>query len=260
VAPVIRAFDPRIRIIADTGPKWSFPYIRPVLNDARTAGLVDALVIHHIGSNANQVHPPPEPSGKPRFQNEYEYQPWQGPASPDKCLNTVGHIMNWFQLGHAPTWFWIHALKPYTNAEASGYALGYWRPPDADDDRKYPAGLQPGHWIFNPYNWHAVGSFVRHLPWNSRGVALTTAAWDDDLPAFAFLRPNGRLTVVVANRCGQAHRFVIRPGLGAAEFRGVRYTPDHAGTDCQGVLLAAQQGREITTVLPDLSWEFWEQD
>ena len=259
VAPVIRAFDSKIKIIADTGPSWDFPYIRSVLNDPSTASLVDALVIHHVGSDANIVRPPSEPSGKPRFQNEYEYQPWQGPATPDKCLNTVEHIMNWFQLGQAPTWFWIHALKPYTNEEASGYSLGFWRPLGESDDRKFPAGLKPGHWMWNPYNWNAVGSFVKHLPWDSRGVRVDESVFDDDLRVFAFVRPNGKLSVVVANRCSTSHSFHIQSGRANARFRGFRYTPANSGTDCTGVTLDRTEGSDFRTTLPDLSWEFWEE-
>ena len=259
VAPVIRSFDPRVKIIADTGPSWDFPYIRSVLNDPNFSSLVDALVIHHVGSDANIVRPPPEPSGKPRFQNEYEYQPWQGPATPDKCLNTVEHIMNWFQLGQAPTWFWIHALKPYTNEEASGYSLGFWRPVGEVDDSKFPSTLKPGHWIWNPYNWYAVGSFVRHLPWDSRCVTVEESQLDDDLRVFAFLRPSGKLTVVVANRSSVPHSFYVQSGVKDGRFRGFRYTPSNSGVDCTGVPLENIQRSDFRTTLPDLSWEFWEE-
>jgi O-glycosyl hydrolase len=259
VASVIRAYDPHIRILADTGPSWDFPYVRPVLDNPSTAALVDDLVIHHIGSNANVVHPPNERSGKPRFQNEYEYQPYQGPATPDKCLNTVDHIMNWFQVAQAPTWFWIHALKPYTNEEASGYSLGFWRPSASSGAPGYPAGLMPGHWTWNPYNWNAVGSFVRHLPWDSRSVAVDESAPDDDLRVLAFLRPDGKLTVVVSNRCSAPHTCHLRTGVAGATFKGFRYTPDEAGEDCGGLAAGERSGPSISTTLPDLSWEFWEQ-
>jgi O-glycosyl hydrolase len=259
VAPVIRAWDPRIKIIADTGPSWNFPYIRSVLDDPNTASLVDALVIHHVGSNSSVVNPPPEPSGKPRFQNEYEYQPPQGPATPDKCLNTVQHIMNWFQRGQAPTWFWIHALKPYTNAEASGYSLGFWRPPESANDAAFPHGLQPGHWIWNPYNWNAVGSFIRHLPWNSTAVAVDERQPDEDLRILAFLRPSGKLTVVVSNRSHAPHRFQIETGRPGSIFEGLLYTPDNAGPDCRGNPAGTATGGRLSVTLPDLAWAFWEE-
>jgi O-glycosyl hydrolase len=257
VAPRVRAFDPKIMIIADTAFTWKFNYIRPVLNDPATAGLVDALVIHHIGSDSATVDPPPEPSGKPRFQNEYEYL--KGPTSPARCLNTVQHIMNWFQRGEAPTWFWIHALKPYKNEEASGYSLGFWRPKNDLDDSRYPRGLKPGHWVWNKYNWHAVGSFLRHMPWDCQAVEVSEKRSDEDLRIFAFKRPNGKLTIVLSNRSFSGHQFNVDTGLRNRVFRGYRYTPEVAGDDCQGVPLGEMRGGQISPRVPDMAWEFWEE-
>jgi hypothetical protein len=259
VAPVIRSFDPKIQIIADTDASWKFHYIRSVLKDSDTASLVDDLVIHHIGVNSNDEFPPPEPSGKPRFNNEYEYL--DGSASPDRCLNTVQDIMNWFQIAKAPTWFWLHALKPIGNAEASGYSLGFWRPLSDNnpaDDEKYH-GLQPGHWTWNNYNWFAVGSFVKHMPWDCQAVAVDEEVRDNDLRILAFKKPNGKLTVVVSNRSFAPHTFHIDTGLAGATFKGYRYTPMDAGTDCQGTDAGTLIGGTISPQLEDLSWEFWEQ-
>ena len=260
VAPVVRAFDPTIRIMADTGFDWKFSYVRPLLSDPKWSSYIDDLVIHHVGSNSNVVLSiPVEPSGKPRFQNEYEYL--DGPTSPSRCLNTVQHIMNWFQIGEAPTWFWIHALKPVKNQEASGYSLGFWRPiADADpkDDEKYQ-GLQPGHWRWNPYNWNAVGGFVKHMPWDSRAVTVTEGKRDPDLRIFAFKRPDGKLTIVLSNRSYATHTFKVATGLEGATFKGYRYTPDNSGEGCLGVEIAPLTGGTITPVVTDLTWEFWVQ-
>ena len=260
VAPQVRAFDPKIEIIADTALGWDFKFIRPVLNAAKTAQLVDTLVIHHVGSDANNVLAmPPEKTGKPRFQNEFEYL--DGPASPARCLNTVQHIMNWFQVGEAPTWFWIHALKPIGNAEASGYSLGFWRPAadtNALDNPKFP-GLKPGYWTWNKYNWHAVGSFVRHLPWDCRAVEVKEEARDPDLRIFAFKKPGGKLTIVLSNRSFHEHTFRIATGLSGAKFKGFRYTPDAAGENFMGVEIGTLNGDTISPKLSDLTWEFWEQ-
>lgn len=132
VAPAIRAHDPSIKIIADT--MWGTPrYIAPVMK-TEYAKYVDALVVHAIGDDSKQVPNNFKQTRAlikqklPLFQNEYEYL--QGPASRDRCHNTVQNIMNWFQLAESPTWYWIHALKPYKNAEASGYSLGFWMPVD----------------------------------------------------------------------------------------------------------------------------------
>ena len=260
VAPVIRDFDPKIQIIADTASGWGFSFIRPVLDNPETSGLVDDLVIHHCGADANGVMTiPPEKTGKPRFQNEYEYL--GGPASADRCLNTVQHIMNWFQVGEAPTWFWIHALKPIANSEASGYSLGFWRPANDTntlDNPKFP-GLKPGYWTWNKYNWHAVGSFVRHMPWDCRAVTVAEEKQDPDLRIFAFKRPDGKLTVVLSNRSFAAHTFHLATGLSGAMFKGYRYTPEEAGPDFKGVEIGTLRGPTLSPKLQDLSWEFWEQ-
>ncbi len=260
VAPEIRALDPKIQIIADTGYDWKFSWIRPVLKDARTQSLVDALVIHHVGSNSTAAMDlPPEPTGKPRFQNEFEYL--DGPTSPDRCLNTAQHIMNWFQLGEAPTWFWIHALKPIGNSEASGYSLGFWRPANATnpaDDAKFQ-GLKPGEWTYNNDNWFAVGSFVRHMPWDCRAVEVKEEVQDKDLRILAFKKPDGKLTIVLSNRSFSPHTFNIATGLNDATFKGFRYTPKDAGKDCQGVEIGTLKGGTLSPKLADLSWEFWEQ-
>ena len=259
-AAAIRAFDPSITLIADTGSGWGFGYIKPVLDNPAEAKLVDALVIHHVGSDANApLDIPPNKFGKPRFQNEYEYL--GGGATADRCLNTVQHIMNWFQVGEAPTWFWIHALKPIGNSEASGYSLGFWRPAlatDPKDDAKYK-GLQPGHWRFNPYNWNAVGSFVKHMPWDCRAVEVTETNRDPDLRILSFKRPDGKLTIVVSNRSFTPHKFNLTTGIPGATFKGYRYTPDQSGEACQGVEIGTLQGGVIAPSVPDLAWEFWEQ-
>ena len=260
VAPVIRAFDPKITIIADTGSGWGFGFIKPVLDNPDEAKFVDALVIHHVGSDANApLIIPPNKFGLPRFQNEYEYL--GGPASPDRCLNTVQHIMNWFQVGEAPTWFWIHALKPIGNSEGSGYSLGFWRPgndTNTADNPKFP-GLKPGHWTWNKYNWNAVGSFIKHMPWDCQAVEVTEAHRDSDLRILAFKRPNGKLTLVVSNRSCSTHKFNVTTGLQGATFKGYRCTPEDAGQECKGVQIGTLTGGVISPSVPDLAWEFWEQ-
>ena len=256
VAPVVRAFDPKISIIADS---WNLRFIAPVLKNPEQAKLVDDLVIHHCGSDSNSVTEKLKDANKPKFQNEFEYL--TDPTSPDRCLNTVQHIMNWFQLAEAPTWFWIHALKPITNSEASGYSLGFWRPindGNPADNLKF-SGLQPGYWRWNNYNWYAVGSFLRHMPWNCQAVEVTEANSDPDLRILAFKRPNGKLTVVLSNRSFSDHTFHITTGLPSAVFKGYRYTPEEAGADFHGVEIGTLSGAVISPKVTDLTWEFWEQ-
>ncbi len=260
VAPLIRALDPKIWITADD---WDLSLIRPASfkNPQAAAALIDAFVVHHVGSNSAEVKGPRTLGNltRPSYQNEYEYL--SGPASPDRCLNTVQHIMNWFQLGQAPTWFWIHALKPLGNSEGSGYALGFWKPADFQGTVKPEfADLAPGHWTWNKYNWNAVGGFIRHMPWDSQAVGVREETPDDDLRIFAFKRPDHKLVVVLSNRSGTEHRFHLATGLGGASFTGYRYTPEDAGTHCEGVKIGTVPGEAFAPQLADRTWEFWEQD
>lgn len=406
VARAIRSNDPGIMIFADTG--HHFPkFIGPSMNDPEIASLVDAYAVHMVGSPSDtpvKVHAeitaklPP----KPWFQNEYEYQ---SATSPGRCLNTVNHIMNSFQIGQNPTWFWLHALKPLKNAEASGYCLGFWksqieapltasaqqqrrwiegpeftslpeplrdlemvsgqRPannktpvayyftvnqpvtvyllaedceglkldaawertdlvstwPDGRDvifkqtfqkgQVKVPAptgrsgdrpsvphqafiepsdpktfhvqvgtnlpmqirsqaialekraeAIKPGHWVFNEYNWHAVGSFVRHMPWDCQAIAVEEEqAYNSLARVLAFKRPNGKLTVVVSNASeSDPRRFAITTGLPDGTWKGFRYTPHEAGEGTMGVPCGTLTGEVIRPELPPRSWEFWEQE
>lgn len=399
VASAVRKFDPQIFLFADT--ESGYPKkIGPAMNRPEIAALVDAYAVHIVGSSSETPRQVQEKIAaklppRPWFQNEYEYL--TGGATPDRCLNTVQHIMNSFQLAGNPTWFWIHALKPLKNAEASGYSLGFWKslaensnpnsaeqfrrwpdgpeftelpaslknmelisvkPPAAghpaigynflvnqpvtvfllahDGDgtkldsawkptelktawtggkdsvfmRKFPAGkieipapggksvahtvfvepsnpatfkpqiglnlpmqirsqalalerkaaaVEPGHWIFNPYNWNAVGSFVRHMPWDCVALAVEETKYDAEARILAFKKPDGKIAVVVSNRSAKPRRFDIATGVNAASWRGFRYTPDEAGRATMGVEVEAQTGARLQPELPPLSWEFWEQ-
>jgi hypothetical protein len=405
VAAAVRKHDPKIMLFADT--YHHFPkLIGPAMDDPEVASLVDAYVVHTVGvpsEHVRKVHAeitsklPP----RPWFQNEYEYL--TGGATPDRCLNTVQHIMNSFQLGENPTWFWLHALKPIRNAEASGYSLGFWQSQidpitkiaseqhrrwlhgpeltslpdelakielvsakrgdagqpglpyhfivnqpvtvylgvqdlgdakldpawkktdltlgwdgktDAVYKREFPAGtvyipahpggkdgkfgaphlafvqgskpesldiqigmnlpilvrsqaialekkaaaVKPGHWIYNPYNWHAVGSFAKRIPWNSVAVDISEGKYDPDGRILAFKRPDGKMTIVLSNRWKENKRtFNIATGLADAKWKGYRYTPFEAGEGTMGVPVGELSGTSLNPTLPPQSWEFWEQ-
>lgn len=429
VAGAVRRHDPRILLFADT--ERDFPRkIAAGMGDPEIARLVDAYAVHTIGADSEQVRrvhkkiraglPP-----RPWFQNEYEYL--TGGATPARCLNTVQHIMNSFQLAENPVWFWLHALKPWKNAEASGYSLGFWQPSgepagagageprrrwrdgprftalppgfenyemvsatrgdpqnpgqpyefivnqsvtvflvventgNTNDNtaatgaavlpkgweptdlkiecettvdgiiadtifrRDFPAGtikipahkgrvaaaggrhgaphtafvrpsapatfsaqvgvnqpilirseylalaraaagLKPGHWMFNPHNWHAVGSFVKRLPWDSVVLDIEESAASPDARLLAFRRPDGKLTVVLSNRTAAPRKFEIEIAGADANanaapraWRGFRYTPDDAGAGALGVPAGVGAGDRLAPVLPPLSWEFWEE-
>lgn len=138
VAPKIKAANPSTLIMADSdeGPRT---YAKKINEDPDKRRFVNAWVWHQIGFDSNtlienQQKYTENTHGIPVFQNEYEYL--TGGTSPKRCLNTVQNIMNWFSFVNSPTWFWLHALKPSTNAEASGYALGFWKPTNAKKVQK----------------------------------------------------------------------------------------------------------------------------
>lgn len=417
VAPAVREHNPKIKIIADTGHTW-LKFIAPVMKESEYAQYVDALVVHAIGEDSKVVTEIVKNTRKnieqklPLFQNEYEYL--HGPTSPDRCLNTVQCIMNWYQLAQSPTWFWIHILKPFQNAEASGYSLGFWKPIDPDyakthnadksfgikaicprnsdkyriseipeelvglfyvtverrdgnkpaaeytfridkkvkvylavHDRGNPAipgdwnktnlkikwegrytdsvyvktfekgivripghngqddkgvygvpnvafvedisgeteelqlsdlpedlhgqtgtvkveensfkDLKPGHWTWNPYNWHALVGFLQYMPWDSRVVDAKEDYFDPDMRILAYKRPDGKLVIVLSNRSFKAYTFKIQAGLRNAVFKGYRYTPDQPGRDFMGIEVGELFGPDLAVTVPDLAWEFWVQ-
>jgi hypothetical protein len=97
------------------------------------------------------------------------------------------------------------------------------------------------------------------MPWDCRGVEVKEAVHDPDLRILAFRKPSGKLTIVLANRSFTAHTFKVASGLRNATFKGIRYTPDQAGKDCMGVEIGTLQGGTLAPEVPDMTWEFWEQ-
>jgi len=255
VAEKVRKLDPSIQIIGDS---QSLKLIWPVVKDPKTLPLVDYMVMHHGGVDSKQVTKMPYKTPLPLFQNEYSYS-GVGDASPARCLNTLQHIMNWFQRREAPSWFWLHALLPYDSGISSGRALGLYRPLYAKNDADFPKGLKPGHWMWNPYNWHAIGSIVKHMPWDSQVVKVKEYQSDEDLRILAFKRPNGKLTIMVSNRSFSPHTFHLNTGINNGRFKGYRYTPDEAGENGMGVEIGKLNGKIISPKVADMTWEFWEE-
>ncbi len=402
-AAAVRKADPNILLISDT--EWGFPKkIATGMHRPEVAALVDAYVIHSIGVDSEKVKAYHKKIRKklphrPWFQNEYEYL--KGGATPERCLNTAQHIMNSFQIGENPTWYWIHALKPFKNSEASGYSLGFWKSqlpghevknigkyvrwaqgpvltnfPKEFKDMEYICGtrapgrkpgsgyqfsinqdataylivekkgdyvpkgwektdikigrnkgadvvytkvlkkgqqkvpkhngmeegkygaphalflkaadmksfevavgvnspmrihseamklekeaakMKSGSWIYNDYNWNAVGSFVKHMPWDCKVIDITEQTYNKDARVFAFVRPNGKRTIVVSNRSGKDYTFKLKTGIDKAKWKGYRYTPWERGKNTMGVDAGKQKGKELVVTLPHLSWEFWEE-
>lgn len=256
VAPIIKKRFPRIEFIADTHFA-THSFGKKIAEDRQLSKYVDSWVYHRIGEDADSLivnrswylH---NTGGKPVYQNEYEYL--EGPTSPARCLNTVQNIMNWFTFINSPTWYWIHALKPTYNTEASGYALGFWRPYDDEKTTQ----VKKGHWYYNNHNWFAVAGFLRHMPWNSRRIEVKEQTTRLENRIFSFRRPDGKLVFVVSNRSGKPYTFRIDAGINA-KFAGHRYTPEEGGENAEGTKLTPLHGKKLSVTVPDMAWEFWVQ-
>ncbi|NME69151.1 hypothetical protein [Flammeovirga aprica] len=403
-ASKVRAYDPSILLLSDT--ETAFPRkIAVGMHRPEVADLVDAYAVHTIGWDSESVKKvgkkiEEELPKRPWFQNEYEYL--SGEATPERCLNNVQHIMNSFQLVGNPTWYWIHALKPFKNSEASGYSLGFWKALNSEkkemneayqrwqggpeiqemsaefkamefvnvtrksakkpgrdfnfilgqetmvylvvdqhgdyvpEDKwiktnkvikreggtdvvytcilkkgkhqipshtgqkdetygaphalfldktghknfalevgvnspmkirsnamkleKAAATMKPGHWIYNDYNWNAVGSFIKHMPWNSTVLKVEESEYNKDARILVFERPNGKRTIVISNRTGGDYDFTIDTQCSSkSKWKVYRYTPYDRGENSMGVKMGIFKGKEIKATLPHLSWEFWEE-
>ena len=253
VAPKIRRAFPAIWIHADSWNGQESEGSRLIRRDRELLKVIDAWTWHRIGADSteqirNAARYIGNAEGKPVFNNEYEYL--AGPASDQRFVNTAQSVMNWFVFENAPTWFWLHALKPTYNAEASGYALGFWRPGDDQDLSRWP-GIRSGHWDYNRQNWHSIAGFLRYLPWDSVRLEVEEDQVRPDNRILAWRTPAGKTGIALTNRSGAPFRFHIHTG-GEQAFRGHRYTPRDAD-----VAVGVFNGPELSVSVPDLSLEFW---
>lgn len=127
VAPKVRARYPDAMINVNSLDGWSGDLGAAVRDDPATLAYVDAWTYHRIGIDSDDQITGDYTSGargKPVFNNEFEYL--DNVTSDVRTINTAQSIMNWMTFQNAPTWFWLHALKPTTNAE-SPWASGVRR-------------------------------------------------------------------------------------------------------------------------------------
>ncbi|GAA3455089.1 hypothetical protein [Dactylosporangium matsuzakiense] len=250
VAPKVKAAFPDVFIHADAENGQRGRGGSLIKADPVALSYVGGWSFHRIGSDSNdQLHNDytSDAAGKPVFSNEFEYQV---PTSDWKMVNTAQSIMNWMTFQNAPTWFWLHALKPTYNAESSGYSLGYWRPYDDDDFSKFP-GIAKGHWDYNPQNFNGIHGFVKYLPWNSVRYAVDEATVRSDQRIMAWKTPAGKLVFAFTNRSTSTVSYTIDTGS-ARVFQGQQYTPAARNTN-----LADKTGPVLTLSLSPTSLQFW---
>ncbi len=129
--------------------------------------------------------------------------------------------MNWMVFENSPVWYWLHALKPVTNMEATGYALGFWRPAGVVNNSLRP-DLQVGHWDFNPYIWNALAGFLKYLPWDATRLQVdeSTVQYDQRILVW---RKQDKVGIALSNRGTVPYTFRIT-GINAKDLEGHRYT------------------------------------
>lgn len=256
VAPKLRRLLPDVQIQA---PSWDGPagqYASEIRKQPELLKNIDAWTWHQIGRNSNaeielRARYLSGAGGKPVYQNEYEYQPWGAMKVQDYFMNTAQSLMNWLVFENSPTWFWLHALKPMTNIEAKGYALGFWCPP-SERDLAVCGSLKPGHWEFNPYNWNAIAGFLRYMPWDSTRLTVDESTVQHDQRILVWRTKHGALGIALTNRGAQPYVFHIR-GTGAVHLAGYRYTV----TRLNQPLGVHDSAGSVSIVVPPQSIEFW---
>ncbi|MHB2007901.1 MAG: hypothetical protein ACYCOX_07620 [Acidobacteriaceae bacterium] len=255
-APKIRAELPNVQIHVDSqdGPSGPIAYL--VRNDPALSRNVDAWTWHQIGQDSDEQIELREKllahsAGKPVYQNEFEYQPDSGTKVESYFMNTGQSLMNWLVFENSPTWFWLHALKPVTNMEARGYALGFWRPA-GELKANFDPSIQPGHWKYNPNTWNALAGFLRYLPWDSTRLTVDEDAVRGDQRILAWRDRNGRIGIALSNRGARPFTFHLKNAR-PLTLHGHRYTV----TRLNQPLRIVTGTDDIAVTVPPQSFEFW---
>ena len=284
VAPMIKKAFPGMLIHANSARGQAGA--SAIANDDEAASYVDAWTWHFAGDRSvpvrNQSWLLSGARGKPIFVNEFEYQP-DTPffGKPTGTLNLAQLILNFFTYTDSPSFYWIHALKPTTNMEAEGYAMGFWRP-RADQNTSHYPDLDYGHWMYYAPIYHALAGFAKIMPWNSVRYDVAEATVNDDArimafktpsdtlthgaggPLHAFVTPPDRIGVVLAygrdvnNATGASFTYTLGFDDGRPHtLNGYRFTSDDSGYNISlgSVTVPASGYADIT--VPPLSIEFW---
>lgn len=259
VAPMIKANFPDVFIHVDS---WGGQHHQPqIANDTSLLPYVDGWTWHMVGANSNEQIEMADTlnsntQGKVVFNNEFEYL--NANASDSGCLNSAQSIMNWFVFENSPTWFWLHALKPTYNAEASGYALGYWRPWDDNDTTHFP-DLPKGYWEFNNQNWLSIAGFLKYMGWNAQRYTVKEDEVRGDQRILAFSTTQNKLVFVLTNRDAAPFTFNLHVDnlVGNSTFDGHLYTPSSGDVSIGQLTLNSSTAAART--VQTLSIEFWVQ-
>ncbi|MEV6394725.1 hypothetical protein AB0M39_08075 [Streptomyces sp. NPDC051907] len=260
IAPKIKKKYPKALIIAESDHGWTEDIGKALKADPEALGHVDAWAFHKIGHDSTKQLTGDYTSGaagKPVFNNEFEYLHWdKEKIGPWHTINTAQSIMNWMTFQNAPTWFWLHALKPVTNGEAEGYALGYWGPNGGGKPINGAPRLETGHWDFNPLHWNAVAGFLKYMPWDSVRYHVDEPKHSGKKPytehrIMAWRTPKNKPAFVVTNRASKPFTYTVDT-QSKGDFQGHRYGPS---TNNESI--GTKKGPKLTVTVPPMSIEFW---
>lgn len=219
-ASAIRASFPNTVVHVSS---WSGQHYSPTLfRDPDALKLVDLWTFHRVGADSNEqidmrTYFLNNTAGKPVLNNEFEYL--DDKSDGNRTLNTAQSIMNWFAFEDAPSWFWLHALKPSINKEAAGYGLGIWQPLINPNPN---VSLDPGTWDYAPLNFNAIAGFLRYMPWDAVRVDVEedTVRYDQRVLAYLYDPARARwlhppADVIDANRRHASSRETLLDGAAA---------------------------------------------
>lgn len=253
--PKLRVVIPNAEIHANSWDGPSGDYAAEIRKKPSLLASIDAWTWHQVGSNANLQIDKRDmymdgAGNKPVYSNEFEYQPADLKNFDSPFMNTGQSLMNWMVFENSPTWFWLHALKPVTNMEAAGYALGFWRPPGVLKTNLRP-NLAPGHWEFNPQNWNALAGFLKYLPWDSTRLEVEEKVVQHDQRILVWRSKKGKLGMTLSNRATESYTFHVKAGH-VVKLTGHRYTVTTLDTPA-----GTQQGADISITVAPQGFEFW---
>lgn len=253
VAAKVKAYDPSIIIHGDSWHGQSSQGVGSALISADPDALknLDAWSWHLNDGNSDSAFDSASlnanTAGKFVFNSEWEFL--DNTTSKVKMVQTAQSIMNWMTFENSPTWFWLHALKPTTNAESAGYGLGLWTPTTSSTTN----GIAPGYWDYIRTNWNGVAPFVKYMPHDSVRLTVDERIAKKDNRIMAWTSPAGKLGFALTNRSATPYRFTI--DLGSVQtIEGHKY--DETTTDGA---LPSLTGQTVLITVPAYSIQLWSQ-
>lgn len=259
IMPIIKERHPDLFVHADSSAggvnnAGQHGWGKMLREDPETLQYVDGWSFHRIGTSSDeqitsQAKYNSSTEGRPVFNTEFEYL--SGSATDDRFMNTAQSIMNWMTFENSPTWYWLHALKPTYNKEASGYSLGFWRPYDDETT----TDIEKGHWVYNDKNYNAIAGFLHHMPWDSVRLTVEEPQVLMNNRIMAWKTPDGRRVFAVTNRNTDSDFEFEVDTVREGDFTGYLYTPYERDT-----VIGTVSGSLLSITVAPQTIQFWVED